>query len=161
MDVMLWTIFTFEGVLLLVILSIILADMHLIKKDTACYGKLEEIIDSGFRVSHKYLSNKFIICVDQKNKRWVVLDRKNPSNSKAHRFNEVLEAEILSEEDAIIRGDGSSTAVMKKHKTKHGIRLVLDSLKQPMIYIDFLNANCDIDSVYSMFTAMIAKEASA
>lgn len=138
---------------------------------------LQSLTPYGFRLTQKVNVGACSIGIDETNRLWVLLSQKFP---KIHQFSDIVDVEILEDNKTVLKssnvvgrslvggalfggvgaiiGGTTSDQEVRQKRTKLGVRVVLKDLNSPMVYIDCMYSQQQVDQVYSLFTAMMKTE---
>lgn len=94
---------------------------------------------------------------------------RNPLAYQVIDFAKIISAEIVQDEESVIKtnvgsaimwGAAFSSKRVEKHIKDLGIRLILDDLSNPMVYISCINSKNDIEKLYAAFVSIGNRNAS-
>lgn len=128
-----------------------------------------ELRDHGFHDSHIFKSLDYYIAFNEQLQQVACIDMRNPLAYQVIDFAKIISAEIVQDEESVIKtnvgsaimwGAAFSSKRVEKHIKDLGIRLILDDLSNPMVYISCINSKNDIEKLYAAFVSIGNRNAS-
>lgn len=149
------------------------------KEITPRAKKISEISATGFKSSIKHRLSHYLVAVDESRKEWIALDDDSPTTCRIHKYQEIIDVEILRNDETVIKsstagaigkglvggaifgtagaivGGNAAQKTAETRITKLGIRVILSTVGDAMVYIDCrFESEKMLDQLYSMFVAM-------
>ena len=139
---------------------------------------LQNIKASGFKSTVKYKTPDCFLAIDDEKKLWFVLDEQHPSKCKVHSYSDIVDVEILKDQQTVIKssagseigrgifggmlfggvgaivGGNSAKQTTSTQLTQLGVRLIINDVKEPMVYINCIHARDQVESIYGSFLAI-------
>ena len=145
--------------------------------------KVAELSATGFKSTLRLRVPSCLIAVDENRKEWVALQEDDPMSCKIHKFSDIVDVEIVRNDEVVIKsstagaigkglvggalfgvagaivGGNSAKQKTETRVTKQGVRIILNTLKEPMIYINCLYLpDKELDQLYSLLVSLAHQE---